>query len=94
MTLQLTLYFQNGTLAGNISTKKQHPEFASDVFITFESLDVQVIVHENASTQRVMSLLAYLQDSSPKLVIGAFILRSYPKEKYLFNSYKVRLNVH
>ncbi|XP_034488432.1 aldehyde oxidase 4 [Drosophila innubila] len=87
----------NGTLAGNISIKKQHPEFASDVFITFETLDVQVIVHENANTQRVVSLLAYLQDPSPKLVIGAFLLRSYPKDKYLFNTYKIlsrAQNVH
>lgn len=83
--------FQNGTLAGNISIKKQHPEFPSDVFITFEALDAQVLVYENASSQRVMSLLAYLQDATPKLVIGAFILRPYPKPKYLFNSYKVSL---
>ncbi|XP_030572036.1 aldehyde oxidase 4-like [Drosophila novamexicana] len=87
----------NGTLAGNISIKKQHPEFPSDVFITFEALDAQVLVYENASSQRVMSLLAYLQDATPKLVIGAFILRPYPKPKYLFNSYKIlprAQNVH
>ncbi|XP_051862470.1 uncharacterized protein LOC117575900 [Drosophila albomicans] len=87
----------NGTLAGNISIKKQHPEFPSDVFITFESLDAQVLVHDNAHTQRVMTLLDYLQDRTPKLVIGAFILRAYPKDKYLFNSYKIlprAQNVH
>ncbi|KAM8703649.1 hypothetical protein ACLKA7_008301 [Drosophila subpalustris] len=87
----------NGTLAGNISIKKQHPDFASDVFITLETLDVQVLVHENAHSQRVTSLLAYLQDSTPKLVIGGFFLRAYPKDKYLFNSYKIlprAQNVH
>ncbi|XP_001990519.2 aldehyde oxidase 4 [Drosophila grimshawi] len=87
----------NGTLAGNISMKKKHPEFSSDVFITFEALDVQVLVYENASHQRVMSLLDYLQDTTSKLVIGAFVLRSYPKQKYLFNSYKIlsrAQNVH
>ncbi|KAH8358794.1 hypothetical protein KR093_002517 [Drosophila rubida] len=87
----------NGTLAGNISIKKQHPEFPSDVFITFESLNAQVLVHDNAHTQRVMTLLEYLHDRTPKLVIGAFILRSYPKEKFLFNSYKIlprAQNVH
>ncbi|XP_051862472.1 uncharacterized protein LOC117575897 [Drosophila albomicans] len=87
----------NGTLAGNISIKKQHPEFPSDVFITFESLDAQVLVHDNAHTQRVTTLLDYLQDRTPKLVIGAFILRAYPKDKYLFNSYKIiprAQNVH
>lgn len=84
---------QNGTLAGNISIKKQHPEFPSDVFITFEALDVQVLVHENANSSRVMSLFSYLQDSTPKLVIGGFILRPYPKERYLFNSYKVSASI-
>lgn len=83
------LLIQNGTLAGNITIKKQHPEFPSDVFITFEALDVQVLVHESATSSQVMSLLGYLQDPRPKLVIGGFILRAYPKEKYLFNSYKV-----
>ncbi|XP_002000301.2 aldehyde oxidase 4 isoform X1 [Drosophila mojavensis] len=87
----------NGTLAGNISIKKQHPEFPSDVFITLEALDAHVLVHDNASSQRIMTLLSYLQDTTPKLVIGGFILRPYPKSKYLFNSYKIlprAQNVH
>ncbi|EDW80734.1 uncharacterized protein Dwil_GK11684 [Drosophila willistoni] len=87
----------NGTLAGNISIKKQHPEFPSDVFITFESLDANVLVYDSPSSQRVMSLLDYLIDTTPKLVIGGFILKAYPKDKYLFNSYKIlprAQNVH
>ncbi|XP_034664113.1 xanthine dehydrogenase/oxidase [Drosophila subobscura] len=87
----------NGTLAGNISIKKQHPEFPSDVFITFEALDVNVLVYDNPSSQRVMSLLSYLTDATPKLLIGGFILRAYAKEQYLFGSYKIlprAQNVH
>ncbi|XP_017144225.2 indole-3-acetaldehyde oxidase [Drosophila miranda] len=87
----------NGTLAGNITIKKEHPEFPSDVFITFEALDVNVLVYDNPSSQRVMSLLTYLSDATPKLVIGGFILRAYPKDRYLFNSYKIlprAQNVH
>jgi len=38
-----------------------------------------------------MTLLDYLHDTSPKLVIGGFFLKLYPKDKYLFNSYKVSL---
>ncbi|XP_022211869.2 xanthine dehydrogenase [Drosophila obscura] len=87
----------NGTLAGNISIKKEHPEFPSDVFITFEALDVNVLVYDSPSSQRVMSLLTYLGDATPKLVIGGFILRAYPRERYLFSSYKIlprAQNVH
>ncbi|EDV43516.1 uncharacterized protein Dana_GF16485 [Drosophila ananassae] len=87
----------NGTLAGNISIKKQHTEFPSDVFITFEALDVNVLVYDNPSTQRVMSLLSYISDTTPKLVLGGFILKAYPKNRYLFGSYKILAraqNVH
>ncbi|XP_044314571.1 indole-3-acetaldehyde oxidase [Drosophila rhopaloa] len=87
----------NGTLAGNISIKKQHFEFPSDVFITFEALDVHVLVYDNPSTQRVMTLLSYLGDTTPKLVLGGFILKAYPKERFLFRSYKIlprAQNVH
>ncbi|KAH8382927.1 hypothetical protein KR009_005850 [Drosophila setifemur] len=87
----------NGTLAGNISIKKQHSEFPSDVFITFEALDVNVLVYDNPSTQRVMTLLSYLSDTTSKLVLGGFILKAYPKDRYLFGSYKIlprAQNVH
>ncbi|XP_016926106.4 uncharacterized protein [Drosophila suzukii] len=87
----------NGTLAGNISIKKQHFEFPSDVFITFEALDVHVLVYDNPSIQRVMSLLSYLSDTTSKLVLGGFILKAYPKDRYLFRSYKIlprAQNVH
>ncbi|KAH8327480.1 hypothetical protein KR074_004615 [Drosophila pseudoananassae] len=87
----------NGTLAGNISIKKQHPEFPSDVFITFEALDVKVLVYDKPSNQKVMGLLSYLNDTSAKLVLAAFILKSHPQDNYLFSSYKILAraqNVH
>uniref|UniRef100_A0A6P4FPG3 Xanthine dehydrogenase-like n=1 Tax=Drosophila rhopaloa TaxID=1041015 RepID=A0A6P4FPG3_DRORH len=87
----------NGTLAGNISIKRQHSEFPSDVFITFEALDVHVLVYDNASSHKIMSLQSYLGDSTPKSVLGAFVLKAYPKDRYLFTSYKILAraqNVH
>uniref|UniRef100_A0A1B0GDN7 FAD-binding PCMH-type domain-containing protein n=1 Tax=Glossina morsitans morsitans TaxID=37546 RepID=A0A1B0GDN7_GLOMM len=79
----------NGTLAGNISIKKMHPEFPSDIFITFEALDVQVVVNTSATKQQTMSLADYLSDNTPKLVISAFELKSYPKSRFIFKSYKI-----
>lgn len=59
------------------------------MFITFEALDVHVLVYDNPSTQRVMNLLTYLGDTTSKLVLGGFILKAYPKDRFLFRSYKV-----
>lgn len=80
---------QNGTLAGNIATKKKYPDFPSDVFLTFETLDAQVVVNVSAKEQRSMALSDFLRDSTPNMVIAAFELKAYPKEKYIFRSYKV-----
>ena len=78
-----------GTLAGNISIKKQHSEFPSDVFLTFETLDAQVVVNMDESKQETMSLMAYLKNNTPKMVVTAFLLKSYPSDKFIFRSYKV-----
>ncbi|XP_037946120.1 xanthine dehydrogenase-like isoform X2 [Teleopsis dalmanni] len=79
----------NGTLAGNISTKKAYMEFTSDVFIIFETLNVQLICYECANKPQVMGLLEYLKLPSKKLLIATFSLQSFPKERYIFQSYKI-----
>jgi len=76
-------------LAGNISTKKQHPEFPSDIFISFEALDVKVIVMMGINDEVAMSLEEFLGDSDRKILLKAFVLPSYPKDKYIYDSYKV-----
>ncbi|XP_017465818.1 PREDICTED: indole-3-acetaldehyde oxidase-like [Rhagoletis zephyria] len=78
-----------GTLAGNISIKKFHPEFPSDIFITFEALDVQVIITEDASTRKTIPIKEYLGLSNNKIAIIAFEFKPYPKDKFIFHSYKV-----
>ncbi|KAH8420939.1 hypothetical protein KR222_010850 [Zaprionus bogoriensis] len=81
-----------GTLAGNLAIKKQHPEFPSDVFISFEALDVRVLVANNAKEERQMSLAEYLSDGNRKLLLKAFLLPAYPKEKYIYDSYKANFS--
>ncbi|XP_036322912.1 indole-3-acetaldehyde oxidase-like [Rhagoletis pomonella] len=78
-----------GTLAGNISIKKAHPEFPSDVFLSFEALNVQIIVQELAAQQKSMPLLKYLRLPPRKAVIIAFELRAYPKGRFVYHSYKI-----
>ncbi|XP_037946122.1 indole-3-acetaldehyde oxidase-like [Teleopsis dalmanni] len=79
----------NGTLAGNIATKKTHMEFPSDVFITFESLNAQVVYHESESETQTTELLEFLKLPEKKLLITAFILKAYPQENFNFMSYKI-----
>ncbi|XP_075144825.1 uncharacterized protein LOC142219934 [Haematobia irritans] len=79
----------SGTLAGNISIKKHYEEFPSDVFLTLEALNAQVVVGFSADKQQTMSMAEYLKDATPKAVILAFELPSYPKDKFIFKSYKI-----
>ncbi|XP_016987149.1 abscisic-aldehyde oxidase [Drosophila rhopaloa] len=79
----------SGTLAGNISIKKQHPEFPSDIFISFEALDAKVLALKNATEEKEMSLSEYLSTNDRKLLLKAFILPAYPKDKYIYDSYKI-----
>ncbi|XP_064547330.1 uncharacterized protein LOC135434622 isoform X2 [Drosophila montana] len=79
----------SGTLAGNLSIKKQHPEFPSDVHISFEALDVRVIASTNATDEQQFSLADYLSSKDRKLLVKAFLLPAYPKDKYIYESYKI-----
>ncbi|XP_017144226.2 xanthine dehydrogenase [Drosophila miranda] len=79
----------SGTLAGNISIKKQHPEFPSDVFLSFEALDAKVLAMKSATEEQEMSLAEYLGASDRKLVMKAFLLSAYPKDKFIYESYKI-----
>ncbi|XP_073819307.1 uncharacterized protein [Musca autumnalis] len=80
----------SGTLAGNISIKKMHPEFPSDIFLTFNALNVLVKVASAAEKQETMSLYNYTYtNKAPKTIIISFELPAYPKEKFIFKSYKI-----
>ncbi|XP_053958030.1 uncharacterized protein LOC128863105 [Anastrepha ludens] len=78
-----------GTLAGNISIKKADPEFPSDVFLSFETLNAQVVIQESPAQPKSMPLLEYLKSPSGKAVIIAFELAAYPKERFVYHSYKI-----
>jgi len=77
-------------LAGNLSIKHAHPEFPSDVFIVLEALDAQVIIQESPVKQQTVSLAEYLKTPMQGKIIRGFVLPTLCKEKFLFDSYKVR----
>ncbi|KAH8338948.1 hypothetical protein KR074_005906, partial [Drosophila pseudoananassae] len=79
----------SGTLAGNISIKKQHPEFPSDIFISFEALDVKVLAAKNATEDQNLTLSEYLSSNDRKLMLKSFILPAYSKDTYIYDSYKL-----
>lgn len=76
-------------MAGNLSIKHAHPEFPSDVFIVLEALDAQVIIQQTAKDQRSVSLADYLKTPMEGKIIRGFVLPAYPRESFLFDSYKV-----
>ncbi|EDV43518.1 uncharacterized protein Dana_GF16483 [Drosophila ananassae] len=79
----------SGTLAGNISIKKQHPEFPSDIFISFEALDVKILTAKKATEEQQLTMSEYLSLNDRKLVLKGFILPAYPKDTYTYDSYKI-----
>ncbi|XP_034131066.1 xanthine dehydrogenase isoform X3 [Drosophila guanche] len=78
-----------GTLAGNLAIKHAHPEFPSDVFIVLEALDAQVIVQESLVKQATVSLASYLKTPMEGKIIRGIVLPAYPKDRFLFDSYKI-----
>ncbi|XP_039947447.1 xanthine dehydrogenase-like [Bactrocera tryoni] len=78
-----------GTLAGNISIKKAHPEFPSDVFLTFEALNAQIVIQELSAQPKTISILDYLKLPFNKAVILAFELRAYLKGRFIYHTYKI-----
>lgn len=80
-------------MAGNLSIKHAHPEFPSDVFIVLEALDAQVIIQQTAEEQKAVSLADYLKTPMEGKIIRGFVLPVYSKESFLFDSYKVSMQL-
>ncbi|XP_061392391.1 uncharacterized protein LOC133327874 [Musca vetustissima] len=80
----------SGTLAGNISIKKQHMEFPSDIFLTFNALNAHVNVVNTAGKQETLSIYNYVYNyDAPKTIIVSFELPAFPIERFIFRSYKI-----
>lgn len=82
-----------GTLAGNLSIKKQHPEFPSDIYVVFEALDARVIVQQSEQESTTLTMAEYLKTTMTKKLIKSFILKPYNTDEYIFDSYKVSQTV-
>ncbi|XP_055908127.1 uncharacterized protein LOC129942966 [Eupeodes corollae] len=78
-----------GTLAGNLMMKHARPEFPSDIFLTFEALDVRVEVGGKPGEKQSMTIAEFLKSNMTGKVLLSFTLPAYPKERYLFGSYKI-----
>jgi len=78
-----------GTLAGNLAIKHQHRDFPSDIYVLFEALNAKVIIYESASVKKTVTLQDYLNTLMNRKVVSAFILPSYPRQKFIFESYKI-----
>ncbi|XP_075153163.1 uncharacterized protein LOC142226821 [Haematobia irritans] len=80
----------NGTLAGNISVKRAHPDFASDVFLLLETLNADIVIYSATNRKsRKTSMQEYMNAKTPKTFILGFELPALPKDRYIFQSYKI-----
>lgn len=80
-----------GTLAGNLIMKHNHKDFPSDVYIVFEALNAQVVLQESAVDEKTVTMAELLNTEMNGKVIRAIILLPYPREQYIFDSYKVNI---
>lgn len=78
-----------GTLAGNLMMKHAHPDFPSDIFLTFEALDAKVEVGGKAGEKLSMTIAEFLKSDMSKKVLLSFTLPAYPEDRFLFGSYKI-----
>ncbi|XP_055857003.1 uncharacterized protein LOC129919921 [Episyrphus balteatus] len=78
-----------GTLAGNLMMKHAHSEFPSDIFLTFEALNAKVEVGGKPGDKQSMTLAEFLKSDMTGKVLLSFTLPAYPKERFIFGSYKI-----
>ncbi|VVC94633.1 unnamed protein product [Leptidea sinapis] len=50
-----------GTIGGNLFIKYAHPEFQSDLFLLFESVNAMVTIGEGVGKNKIMSLLDFMK---------------------------------
>lgn len=85
---KLKIYFQVGTLAGNLSLKYAHNEFPSDIFLILEGCGAKLTIVDSTNTQTVVTPAEYLSlDMTKKCILQV----TFPKlgTGYQFKSYKV-----
>lgn len=55
---------QTGSIAGNLSIKKQHPEFPSDIFILLATIGAHLVIADGVSTTTEVSVLDYVRPAT------------------------------
>lgn len=91
--LILNIVSQSGTLAGNITLKKLHPEFSSDIFLLFETVEAKMVISYGNQNDQEMTLQEFVRSKkNEKIVIKYFKLKAYSTKEFTFRSYKVSLS--
>ncbi|XP_055381707.1 uncharacterized protein LOC129612212 isoform X2 [Condylostylus longicornis] len=78
-----------GTLGGNLMMKNANNEFPSDIFLTFEALNAQVIILEDPVKTQTMSVLDFIKTDMRKKILKELVLPGYSANEFSFNSYKI-----
>lgn len=88
----IKIRFQSGTLAGNLSIKHAHNEFASDIFTILEGCGAKLTILDCNNLRTVASPMEYLSlDMNKKCILKIVFPRL--GTGYRFRSYKVFLQI-
>lgn len=78
-----------GTIAGNLSIKRAHPEFPSDMFLILETVGAMLTVRRSDGNAVQLSITDFLSSDMSKKVIISVVLNSLNKSAYRFRTYKI-----
>lgn len=77
-----------GTLAGNLMIKHEHPEFPSDIFLIFETLNAKIVTVSDGKEDSPMRVSEFLKKNMKKVVIKKIII-PFLSEEYSLRTFKV-----
>lgn len=78
-----------GTIAGNLSIKRAHPEFPSDMFLILETIGAMLIVRQSNGKADRISVADFLTLDMSKRVITSIVLKSMDESTHRFRTYKI-----
>lgn len=79
------------TLAGNLVYKHRHPEFASDVFVTLDSVDARLAIVDQHNGRTSVTMGAFMDMSMDKRVLYSVRLPRRDAGEFALRTYKVTI---
>lgn len=85
------MYFQVGSIAGNLSIKHAHKEFPSDIYLLLETINAKLEILDSNGKSIITSPKEYLEINMKGKIIFRIILPALTPNSFVFRSYKVSI---